>query len=65
MRKWQKVLLEATVGKINWSEFTDPMVVGGVELMHMINELGYEAYIVGGSVRDIIINNQHIHISDN
>lgn len=64
MRKWQKVLLEATVGKINWSEYTDPMVVGGVELMRGINGLGFEAYVVGGAVRDISMGDKDVHDID-
>ena len=64
MKKWQKLLLEATVGKINWSEFADPMVVGGVELMRGINGLGFEAYVVGGAVRDISMGDKDVHDID-
>lgn len=50
--------------KVNWDEFTDPMVVGGVKLMKLINSLGYQAYIVGGAVRDIAMGDKNIHDVD-
>lgn len=50
--------------KVDWNEFTDPMVVGGVKLMKLINSLGYQAYIVGGAVRDIAMGDKNIHDVD-
>lgn len=40
--------------KIDWSKFNEE-VQKGVQLCKEINEYGYEAYIVGGCVRDIVI----------
>lgn len=40
--------------KIDWSKFDDE-VLNGVELCKEISEYGYEAYIVGGCVRDIVL----------
>ena len=40
--------------KINWKQFDDE-VLKGVDLCKQINDLGYEAYIVGGCVRDIVL----------
>lgn len=39
--------------KINWNRFDDE-VQTGVELCRIIEDEGYEAYIVGGCVRDIV-----------
>lgn len=49
---------------IDWKEFTDPMVVSGVRLMHLITKMGYEAYIVGGAVRDIAMGDKDVHDID-
>lgn len=40
--------------KIEWSKFDDE-VLKGVDLCKQINNFGYEAYIVGGCVRDIVL----------
>lgn len=40
--------------KINWKSFDDE-VLKGVDLCKQINAHGYEAYIVGGCVRDIVL----------
>ena len=40
--------------KIDWSRFNEE-VQKGVDLCKQINEYGYEAYIVGGCVRDIVL----------
>ena len=40
--------------KIDWSKF-NPEVQKGVELCSQIEKFGYEAYIVGGCVRDIVL----------
>lgn len=40
--------------KIDWSKFNEE-VQKGVELCKQINRHGYEAYIVGGCVRDIVL----------
>lgn len=44
------------IKRIDWSKYTaDPMVAGGLEILKKINAKGYEAYLVGGAVRDIIM----------
>jgi hypothetical protein len=50
--------------KIDWAKFTDPMVVSGVRLLHTITKLSYEAYIVGGAVRDIAMGDTDVHDID-
>jgi len=50
---FKKMTLKALNEKINWSDYPDSMVQSGVKLMKEINDAGYEAYIVGGAVRDI------------
>lgn len=40
--------------KIDWKQF-DEEVLKGVDLCKQINSFGYEAYIVGGCVRDIVL----------
>lgn len=50
--------------KIDLSNFTSPMVVHGVELMREIVHSGYEAYIVGGTVRDIAMGDNNVHDID-
>lgn len=41
--------------KIDWQYFKDnEEVVKGIDLVRQINEIGYDAYIVGGCVRDIV-----------
>jgi len=50
--------------KINWSDYPDSMVQSGVKLMKEINDAGYEAYIVGGAVRDIAMGDTNIHDID-
>ena len=50
--------------KIDLSKFTDPMVVHGIDLMKDIVSQGYEAYIVGGTVRDIAMGSTNIHDID-
>ena len=50
--------------RINWQEFKDPMVQSGVKLMKEINDAGYEAYVVGGAVRDILMGDSNPHDID-
>jgi tRNA nucleotidyltransferase/poly(A) polymerase len=47
---------EAIKMKIDWSNYPDPMIQGGIKLMHEINGLepGAESHITGGAVRDIV-----------
>jgi tRNA nucleotidyltransferase/poly(A) polymerase len=52
------------IGRIDWSKFTDPMVSTGVKLMKQIEEFGFEAYIVGGAVRDIAMGDFDVHDID-
>ena len=47
MKYWVKV-------KIDWKYF-DSVVHSGVDLLRKINSYGYDAYVVGGCVRDIIL----------
>jgi tRNA nucleotidyltransferase/poly(A) polymerase len=49
---------------IDWGKFSSPMVSTGVSLMKQIEELGYEAYIVGGAVRDIAMGDSAVHDID-
>ena len=49
---------------INWNEFSDPMVKYGVQLMREINDRGYEAYIVGGAVRDLVMGDKSMNDID-
>lgn len=49
---------------IDWSNFTDTMVVNGVALMRDICSRGYEAYIVGGAVRDLAMGDNSMHDID-
>lgn len=50
--------------KIDLNQFKDPMVVGGISLMREIVAMGYEAYIVGGTVRDLAMGDDNIHDID-
>lgn len=51
--------------KILWSTYSnDPMVLGGVKLLAEIKSFGYDAYVVGGSVRDIVMGSTDIHDID-
>ena len=51
--------------KIDWSKYcVDPMVREGVVLLRKIRDLGYDALIVGGSVRDIVMGSSDIHDID-
>ncbi len=49
---------------IDWGKFPSPMVSTGVNLMKQIEDLGYEAYIVGGAVRDIAMGDFDVHDID-
>lgn len=59
-------VLEATEDPtiIDWNSFSDPDIQKGVDLMRKINKCGYEAYIVGGCVRDIVNGSKDIHDID-
>ena len=51
--------------KIDWTAYcVDPMIREGVVLLRKIRDLGYEALIVGGSVRDIVMGSTDIHDID-
>lgn len=50
--------------KIDWNKFKNPMVRTGVELMNKINKMGFDAYVVGGAVRDIAMGDSHVHDID-
>lgn len=49
---------------INWQQIQGDMLSKGLILMKEIKALGYEAYIVGGAVRDIVMGSTHIHDVD-
>lgn len=40
-----------------WQEYvkSSPMLAAAVKVLQLINEKGYKAYIVGGSVRDLVL----------
>ena len=48
------ILNEASKLRVDWSKFDDE-VRSGVALCKEIGKFGYEAYIVGGCVRDIVL----------
>lgn len=50
--------------KIEWNKFKNPMVQSGVELMNKVNAKGFEAYVVGGAVRDIAMGDANVHDID-
>ncbi|KKM18472.1 hypothetical protein LCGC14_1665310 [marine sediment metagenome] len=43
---------------------SNPLIDVGIDLLKRIEDLGYEAYIVGGSVRDIVLGNLKPHDID-
>lgn len=49
---------------IDWSVYDSKMVQAGIQLMQLINAKGYEAYVVGGAVRDIIMGDTKINDID-
>jgi len=55
--------------KKRWSEYikSDSMIKNGVDILNKINSYGYDAYIVGGAVRDLILGDKphDIDISTN
>lgn len=52
------------MNRVNWKKFKDPMVQSGVEVMNKINSMGFEAYVVGGAVRDIAMGDENVHDID-
>jgi len=50
--------------KIDWNKYKDPMIQNGVKLMKEINDAGFEAYVVGGAVRDILMGDPNPHDID-
>jgi len=57
-------LTESAESSIDWNSFSDPDIQKGVDLMRKINDCGYEAYIVGGCVRDIVNGDKDVHDID-
>jgi tRNA nucleotidyltransferase/poly(A) polymerase len=57
--KFKKYLLteENENIKKRWNDYvkSDPMIKNGVDILKKINSKGYDAYIVGGAVRDLIL----------
>ena len=49
---------------INWSQIEGTALSDGLQLMKEIQAFGYEAYIVGGAVRDIVMGSTQIHDVD-
>ena len=49
---------------INWNDFKSPMIANGIAILGEINALGYEAYVVGGTVRDIIMGKTEVNDLD-
>lgn len=41
--------------KINWQDCSDRSLQRGISLMRAINKCGYQAYLVGGCVRDLVL----------
>ena len=58
------LLIKENTMTINWLEFDNKMVINGIKLMELINSYGYEALVVGGAVRDIIMGDKNIHDID-
>ena len=50
--------------KIDWKISKSPMLKFGISLMKDVNNYGYESYIVGGAVRDIVMGDFDIHDID-
>ena len=50
--------------KIDWNKYKSPMIQNGVKLMKEINDAGFEAYVVGGAVRDILMGDPNPHDID-
>jgi len=57
VQKAHKVCFEAEDGsmKMDWGKFSDPMIQNGLGIMKIINKYGYEAFVVGGIVRDMLM----------
>ncbi len=55
--------------KKRWNDYisSDPMIKNGVDVLRKINKKGYDAFIVGGAVRDLILGDKphDIDISTN
>jgi tRNA nucleotidyltransferase/poly(A) polymerase len=55
--------------KQRWDQYvkSDPMIKNAVDILEKINSKGYDAYIVGGAVRDLILGDKphDIDISTN
>lgn len=65
IKKAHDVCFEATEAKkIDWSKYPNPVIQNGLEIMRIINKLGYEALAVGGLVRDILIGKNNPHDFD-
>lgn len=54
---FKKFLNEEEMDKNRWEQYqtTNSMLAGGVDILKQITNHGYKAFIVGGSVRDIIL----------
>jgi len=67
-RKYLNESVEKDIKK-RWSKYikSDNMIKNGVDILNKINSKGYDAYIVGGAVRDLILGDKphDIDISTN
>lgn len=69
--KFNKYMTEAVDKDIKkrWADYikSDSMIKNGVDILNKINSKGYDAYIVGGAVRDLILGDKphDIDISTN
>lgn len=64
--KLKRYLTEAREQLKQWNEYikTNKELAAGVKILQTINKLGYKAYIVGGSVRDIVLGDLKPHDID-
>jgi len=55
--KFDSYIAEAKSDKARWNEYLGkvPMLKTSIKILSLINSKGYEAFIVGGGVRDIIL----------
>lgn len=55
--RFQEYITEGSDIKRRWQKYvnSNPMIKNGVKILDIINKMGYKAYIVGGSVRDLVL----------
>lgn len=64
--KLRRYLTEAKEQLKQWNEYikTNKELAAGVKILQTINKMGYKAFIVGGSVRDIVLGDLKPHDID-